>query len=58
MEGDLETEAGSQALQSSPLSPLFSCLANTAVLAPTLGITEKGGRRGVLSFPTAATAKD
>lgn len=58
VDGDLETEAGSQAPQSSRLSPLFSHLANTAVLAPTLGITEKGGRRGVLSFPKAATAKD
>lgn len=59
MEGDLETEADAQAPQSSHLSPPFLvCLTNTAVLAPTLGIMDRGGGRGVYSFPKAATAKD
>ena len=48
--------SGSTELSSVP--PLLVCLTNTAVLAPTLGIIDRGGRRGVYSFPKAATAKD
>ena len=57
VEGDLETEAGVQAPRRSHLCFLFVCLTNTTVLAHTLGIRNRGGRRGLYPFPRAIIAK-